>query len=268
MKGYTKICVYLAGQSPWCLDPVRPPLCVYRCARCKNHLGACWAAGWVDCDKGRVPYGGEASGLGLGTWGPAGPEPGAGPEAGGAGAWVDRAGIAWLWVEAEPGLGRAAGGQQGSWADGSCQAPGPYVCSSLAGLWSVCLAHLSRKKPRLTMWFYFQRCIFQMAPLHLTEQFFLTWVSHAAADGWKVLALPLLHLFLHLVNFGWVQCPQTALAWRAARLVLHFLKAFVQGQVVPDWVLPSIRCSLLEEEWHGIGQTYHLNGTTLFILFF
>lgn len=62
------------------------------------------------------------------------------------------------------------------------------------------------------MQFYCQRCIFQMAPLRLTEPFFLTWVSHAAADGWEVLALPLLHLFLHFVDFGRVQCPQTALA--------------------------------------------------------
>lgn len=34
------------------------------------------------------------SGLVQGTWGPGGPEPGAGPEAGGAGAWVNRAGKA------------------------------------------------------------------------------------------------------------------------------------------------------------------------------
>lgn len=56
---------------------------------------------------------------------------------------------------------------------------------------------------------------------------FLTRVSHAAADGWEVLAFPFLHLFLHLVNFGRVQCPQTSLTGGAAHLVLHFLKAFV-----------------------------------------
>lgn len=55
----------------------------------------------------------------------------------------------------------------------------------------------------------------------------LTRISHAAADGWQVLAFPLLHLFLHLVNFGRVQCPQTALTGGTACFVLHLLKALV-----------------------------------------
>lgn len=68
----------------------------------------------------------------------------------------------------------------------------------------------------------------------------LTGVSHAAADGREVLSLPLLHLLLHLVDLGWVQRPQAALAGGAARLVFHLLEALVQGQVVSDRVLPSV----------------------------
>lgn len=81
--------------------------------------------------------------------------------------------------------------------------------------------------------------------LHFRQAAPLTRVGHAAADGWQVLALPLLHLLLHLVDFGRVQRPQAALARRAARLVLHLLKALVQGQVVSDRVLPAVRRSLL-----------------------
>lgn len=71
----------------------------------------------------------------------------------------------------------------------------------------------------------------------------LTWVGHAVADGSQVLAFPLLHLFLHLVDLGWVEGPQTALTsgGGASLLVLFLLKALVQRQVVSHRVLPAVR---------------------------
>lgn len=72
----------------------------------------------------------------------------------------------------------------------------------------------------------------------------LTRVSHAAPDSRQVFTLPLLHLLLHLVDLGRVQSPQAALPGRAAHLVLHFLEAFVQRQVVPHGVLPAVGCRL------------------------
>lgn len=90
----------------------------------------------------------------------------------------------------------------------------------------------------------------------------LTGVGHAAADGWQVLALPLLHLLLHLVDFGRVQSPQAALARRAARLVLHLLEALVEGQVVSDRVLPAVRRSLSAQQEQSVGQIQYLNRNT------
>lgn len=60
----------------------------------------------------------------------------------------------------------------------------------------------------------------------------LTGVGHAPVDGGQVLPLPLVHLLLHLVDAGQVQGPQAALPRGATHLILHLLKALVQGQVV------------------------------------
>lgn len=73
----------------------------------------------------------------------------------------------------------------------------------------------------------YDTCLVELFIFHIQQNPSPTRVSHAAPNGWEVLAFPLLHLFLHLVNFGRVQRPQTALAGRAARLVLHLLEAFV-----------------------------------------
>lgn len=75
----------------------------------------------------------------------------------------------------------------------------------------------------------------------------LTRVGHAPVDGSQVLPFPLLHLLLHLVDAGQVQGPQASLARGAAHLVLHLLKALVQGQVVPHRVLPAVRSCLSGE---------------------
>lgn len=56
-----------------------------------------------------------------------------------------------------------------------------------------------------------------------------TWVRHAPANCGQVFPFPLLHFFLHLVDFGGVEGPQAAFAGSTAQLVLHLLKAFVQG---------------------------------------
>ena len=75
----------------------------------------------------------------------------------------------------------------------------------------------------------------------------LTRVGHAPVDGSQVLPLPLVHLFLHLVDAGQVQGPQAALARRPAHLVLHLLKALVQRQVVSHRVLPAVGSRLRGE---------------------
>ena len=75
----------------------------------------------------------------------------------------------------------------------------------------------------------------------------LTGVGHAPVDGGEVLPLPLVHLLLHLVDAGQVQGPQAALPRGATHLVLHLLKALVQGQVVPHRVLPAVGSRLWGE---------------------
>lgn len=139
---FRRLFIHPEEQSPWCSGPVRPPLCACHRARCRSHPAAFQAAGWGDCGKGPEPCGGEGSERGRGTWAPDETVPGAAPGAGGAGAWVDRAGTVWQRMEAAPALGWAAGGLWGSRAAALSRAPKPCVCSSPGGLWSACPAHL------------------------------------------------------------------------------------------------------------------------------
>lgn len=87
-------------------------------------------------------------------------------------------------------------------------------------------------------------CVHMRACVCVGGRLGLTGVGHAPVDGSQVLPLPLVHLLLHLVDAGQVQGPQAALARGAAHLVLHLLKALVQGQVVPHRVLPAVRSCL------------------------
>lgn len=82
------------------------------------------------------------------------------------------------------------------------------------------------------------------------SQAVLTWSGHAPSYCHRILPPPLLQFFLHLLHFGWVESPQAALPWRVPLLVLNFLEALVQGEVVTDWVLPAIGCCLIEQKWN------------------
>lgn len=57
----------------------------------------------------------------------------------------------------------------------------------------------------------------------------LTWLGHALANSNGVFPLPLLQLLLHLINLGWIEGPQAALARGTSRFVLHLLEALVEG---------------------------------------
>ena len=74
----------------------------------------------------------------------------------------------------------------------------------------------------------------------------LTWSGHALADCQRIFAAPLVQFLLHLLHLGWVQRPKAALSGGVSTLVLHFLKALVQRQVMTNGVLPSVRGRLEE----------------------
>lgn len=76
----------------------------------------------------------------------------------------------------------------------------------------------------------------------------LTWFGHAFAHSNGVFPLPLLQLFLHLVDFGRIEGPQTALSRGTSRFILHLLKALVERQVMANRILPAIRRSLPKQE--------------------
>lgn len=63
---------------------------------------------------------------------------------------------------------------------------------------------------------------------------------HAPANSQGVFAAPLVKLVLHLLHLGWVESPEATFTRSAPVLVLHLLKALVEGEVVPHRVLPSI----------------------------
>lgn len=98
--------------------------------------------------------------------------------------------------------------------------------------------------------------------LHLAalEQFQLFWVDHSFLYGERVLPRPLLHLLVHLGNLGWVDGPETALALVAvARWFLDLLEAFVQRQIMPHRVLPTIRRRLkVGEVFAARGEKYYV----------
>lgn len=77
-----------------------------------------------------------------------------------------------------------------------------------------------------------------------------TWPCHASSNSQGVLATPFVKLFLHLLYFGWIKGPKASFTRSVPVFVLQLLKAFVQREIVPHRVLPSIRsCLNTEREW-------------------
>ena len=71
-------------------------------------------------------------------------------------------------------------------------------------------------------------------------------VYHRLLYGHWVLAGPLLHLLVHLGDLLGVHRPQTAfpLVCPVGARLLNLLEALVEGKIVPDRVLPTIRSRL------------------------